>query len=150
MHANNVKCQDIKPSNISHKGDQVYLTAFGSSATSQSGFATSTDSPAYSTAVHAAPEITARLYKEPRLDGRSVDVYGLGRVYCDLLTARTGRSVQTFHEMLNHDQRAIASALGASIHTSQCASNRCSIHVEGLGLEPWRSCTPSWSPAPAA
>jgi serine/threonine protein kinase len=56
MHSEGIRHQDIKPSNIIHKGNQVFFTDFSSCARFQVGHTTSTANPAQSTAMYAAPE----------------------------------------------------------------------------------------------
>ncbi|KAF3038186.1 hypothetical protein E8E12_008651 [Didymella heteroderae] len=56
MHANGVRHQDFKPSNIIHKGDHIFFTDFGSCGKFQVGQTTSTLHPARTTEMYAAPE----------------------------------------------------------------------------------------------
>jgi serine/threonine protein kinase len=51
LHGEGVRHQDIKPSNIIHKGDQIYFTDFSSSCAFEVGQTTSTENPARSSAM---------------------------------------------------------------------------------------------------
>ncbi|KAF1837889.1 kinase-like protein, partial [Decorospora gaudefroyi] len=55
MHEKGIRHQDIKPSNIIHKGNRVYFTDFSSSCAFDVGRTTSTDNPSRSSPMYAAP-----------------------------------------------------------------------------------------------
>jgi serine/threonine protein kinase len=99
MHASGTRHQDIKPSNIVYKGEQVFFTDFSSSAEFQVGHTTSTDSPARSTPMYCAPEESSGMTKH----GTTTDVFSLGCVLSDILTAVEGRKVSDFRNYLRHD-----------------------------------------------
>lgn len=101
MHAKGVRHQDIKPSNIIHKGNKIFFTDFSSCGIFQVGYTTSTANPVRSTAMYAAPE--ADLSKDERY-GRSFDIFALGCVFCEMLTVETGRTVSAFHESLSSSE----------------------------------------------
>lgn len=101
MHASGIRHQDIKPSNIIYKGNQVLFTDFSSSAEFEVGHTTSTDSPARSTPMYCAPEETLGITKH----GTTTDIFSLGCVLSDMLTAVEGRKVSEFRDYLRHDGR---------------------------------------------
>jgi serine/threonine protein kinase len=96
MHKQGIRHQDIKPSNIIHKGGRVYFTDFGSAGAVKDGHTTSTEMESPMTPMYAAPEIIAR-YKP---HGRGSDIFALGSVFCDMLTVMEDRSVESFQESL--------------------------------------------------
>lgn len=57
MHSSGVRHQDIKPSNIIHRGSTIYFTDFSSSSQFQIGQTTSTENPARTSAMYSAPEV---------------------------------------------------------------------------------------------
>jgi len=116
MHSQGVRHQDIKPSNIIHKDGRIFFTDFSSSARFQVGHTTSTNDPARSTAKYAAPE--SALGSDGRY-GRAFDVFGLGCVFCDMLSVELGRAVKDFWGYLleNGDGRKLLYSENlASIH----------------------------------
>jgi serine/threonine protein kinase len=106
MHSQGVRHQDIKPSNIVHRGGSVYFTDFSSSSRFEIGQATSTETPFRSTAMYAAPEVTAKYLDDGTLQrhGRGSDIFALGCVFCEMLSVLTKRSVQSFHDYLVQDE----------------------------------------------
>lgn len=56
MHSQGIRHQDIKPSNIIHRGSSVFFTNSSSSNTFAVGHTTSTDKPCRSSSMYAAPE----------------------------------------------------------------------------------------------
>ena len=92
-HKLRIRHQDIKPSNILIKNNQVYLSDFGLAQ----DFAELRKSPpqeqkAQGTLVYRAPEIRSAL-----LSGRSSDVFSLGCVYSEMFTVTQGRSLEEYH-----------------------------------------------------
>ncbi|KAF2631296.1 hypothetical protein BU25DRAFT_481884 [Macroventuria anomochaeta] len=71
MHGSGVRYQDIKPSNIVHRGDRVFFTDFGSSSTFDIDHTTSTDAHARLTAMYGAPEMVLHCGEH----GRSSDIF---------------------------------------------------------------------------
>jgi len=101
MHQNGIRHQDIKPSNIIHRGDRVLFTDFSSSNAFEVGHTTSTDSPSRSSPMYAAPEvISAKLSDTLGKHGRGSDIFALGCVFCDMLTVLEHRSVSSFKKFL--------------------------------------------------
>ncbi|KAF2253679.1 kinase-like protein [Trematosphaeria pertusa] len=106
MHGRGIRHQDIKPSNIIHRGSQIFFTDFSSSSRFVVGQTTSTDNPCRSSPMYAAPEIVDRFSESGNLrkHGRGSDIFALGGVFCDMLTVFTGRPVDTFHKFLREYQ----------------------------------------------
>jgi serine/threonine protein kinase len=103
MHSEGVRHQDIKPSNIIHRKEDVYFTDFSFSSRFEVGKTTSTDNPARTSAMYAAPEVIdldGFLLKH----GRGTDVFALGSVFCEMLAIVTGSGVHHFHAFLSEDQ----------------------------------------------
>lgn len=103
MHERGIRHQDIKPSNIIHRGARIFFTDFSSSAAFDVGHTTSTENPSRSSPMYAAPEITNRSSGVGGLvrHGRSSDIFALGCVFCDMLNAWKGRSCAEFHDYLS-------------------------------------------------
>lgn len=99
MHASGIRHQDIKPSNIIHKGTHVFFTDFSSSSTFKIGHTTSTGNPARSTPMYGAPEVTSGTAKH----GRATDIFSLGCVFANMLSVVEGRSVMEFQDFLRSD-----------------------------------------------
>lgn len=100
MHSNGVRHQDIKPSNIIHRQDHIFFTDFSSAGNFNVGHTTSTANPTRSTAMYAAPEALLPLCSADSRFGTALDVFGLGCVFCDMLTVETGSTVYEFCEFL--------------------------------------------------
>jgi hypothetical protein len=92
MHKQGVRHQDIKPSNIIHKGGQIYFTDFRSADTFEAGHTTSTEKQSHTSPMYAAPEIIAKYERH----GRGSDIFALGGVFCDMLTVIEDQSVESF------------------------------------------------------
>ena len=99
MHSSGVRHQDIKPSNIIHRGSTIYFTDFGSSSQFQIGRTTSTENPARTSAMYSAPEVI-NCDGVLNRHGRGTDVFALGAVFCEMLTVLTDNSVEGFHKFL--------------------------------------------------
>jgi serine/threonine protein kinase len=99
MHEQGVRHQDIKPSNIIHKGGQIYFTDSSSADTFEAGHTTSTEKQSHTSPMYAAPEIIAKYERH----GRGSDLFALGGVFCDMLTVIEDRSVESFQESLLGD-----------------------------------------------
>jgi hypothetical protein len=122
MHENGVRHQDIKPSNIIHKGEKVYFTDFSSSCAFDVGRTTSTENPSRSSPMYAAPEITDKYQGSLRRHGRASDIFALGCVFCDMLSVLIGRSVHYFQEYLindTHTDRSGSVTDGSPLHYSR-------------------------------
>jgi serine/threonine protein kinase len=104
MHANGVRHQDIKPSNIIHRGKDVYFTDFSSASTFAVGQTTSTENPARTSYMYAAPEVLESSGEFVR-HGRGTDVFALGAVFCEMLATLMNYSAEQFHQfLLNENQ----------------------------------------------
>ncbi|KAH7386715.1 kinase-like domain-containing protein [Phaeosphaeria sp. MPI-PUGE-AT-0046c] len=103
IHSKGIRHQDIKPSNIVHKGEKIYFTDFGSSSRFIVGHTTSTVSFSGYTPMYAAPEINDRGCGTDDVGrhGRSADIFALGCVFCDLLSVWQGQSLSDYHGYLS-------------------------------------------------
>jgi serine/threonine protein kinase len=99
MHGQGIRHQDIKPSNIIHRGTEVYFTDFSSSGRFDVGRTTSTDNPGRTSAMYAAPEVINSDGSFLR-HGRGTDVFALGAVFCEMLAIVIGSTVHDFHDFL--------------------------------------------------
>lgn len=104
MHASGIRHQDIKPSNIIHKGEHVFFTDFSSSSSFDIGHTTSTDNPTRSTPMYGAPEVTSDRGRH----GRNTDIFSLGCVFSDMLSVVGGRTVQSFQDYLRNDGNVVS------------------------------------------
>ena len=99
IHSSGVRHQDIKPSNIIHRGSTIYFTDFSSSSQFQIGQTTSTENPARTSAMYSAPEVI-NCNSVPNRHGCGTDVFALGAVFCEMLTVLSNYSVNDFHRFL--------------------------------------------------
>jgi serine/threonine protein kinase len=99
MHEAGMRHQDIKPSNIICRREEIYFTDFSSSARFEVGQTTSTENPARTSAMYAAPEVVS-MNGFTLKHGRGTDVFALGAVFCEMLAVTLGSSVHNFHEFL--------------------------------------------------
>lgn len=95
MHEFRLRHQDIKPSNIIHKGDRILFTDFSSAGLVKYEQTTSTKSPAQATPMYASPEVASN-----DRHGRGSDVFSLACVFCDMLTVVEGRTVDDFRHFI--------------------------------------------------
>ncbi|KAF7945065.1 hypothetical protein EAE96_009845 [Botrytis aclada] len=94
IHSQNIRHKDIKPNNIICKGDQVYLTDFGSAHQFSAGVTSSTEGPLVGiTKMYSAPEVISDDRR-----GRPADVYSLGCVFAEMATVAGGERIKDFHE----------------------------------------------------
>ncbi|KAF7857903.1 hypothetical protein EAF04_009261 [Stromatinia cepivora] len=94
VHSQNIRHKDIKPNNIICKGDQIYLTDFGSAHQFSAGVTSSTDGPLVGiTKMYSAPEVIADDRR-----GRPADIYSLGCVFAEMATVADGERIEEFHE----------------------------------------------------
>ncbi|KAF2830367.1 kinase-like protein [Ophiobolus disseminans] len=102
LHYRGVFHEDIKPANIIHCGDKIYLTDFSSSRRIQKWDETSTESPAAATRLFAAPEA---LYEGGAMQrhGSKTDVFSLGLVFVEMLTVMYGEQVDDLREFVFKD-----------------------------------------------
>lgn len=99
MRASGVRHQDIKPSDIIHKGRKVFFTDFSSSSTFNVDHTTSTDRHAHSTLMYGAPEMVLHRAKH----STTSDVFSLGCVFCDMLAVMGGQSISSFPDYLREE-----------------------------------------------
>ncbi|PSN74956.1 kinase-like protein [Corynespora cassiicola Philippines] len=99
IHSHGVRHQDIKPSNIIHKGDTIYFTDFSSASQFEIGKTTSTENPARTSAMYAAPEVIESGENLHR-HGRGTDVFALGAVFTEMLAVLNGNTVDNYHRSL--------------------------------------------------
>lgn len=114
MHRNGFRHQDIKPSNIIHRGPDIFFTDFSSSSAFEIGATTSTEEPARNSIMYAAPEaIKGRQDDHYRRHGLSSDIFSLGCVFMEMLTVLDGRKVQDLHEFCLLQEMATRAQAGA-------------------------------------
>ena len=114
MHRNGFRHQDIKPSNIIHRGPDIFFTDFSSSSAFEIGATTSTEEPARNSIMYAAPEaIKGRQDDHYRRHGLSSDIFSLGCVFVEMLTVLDGRKVQDLHEFCLLQEMAARAQAGA-------------------------------------
>jgi hypothetical protein len=110
MHSQGIRHQDIKPSNIIHRGDDVFFTDFSSASQFQVGQTTSTENPARTSAMYSAPEVINNRGDTLHKHGRGTDVFALGMVFCEMLTVVDGRSLDEFHQFCLHTESGAETA----------------------------------------
>jgi serine/threonine protein kinase len=94
IHSQNIRHKDIKPSNAICKGDEIFLTDFGSAHQFSSGLTSSTEGYAVGvTKMYSAPEV---VHEDRR--GRPADVYSLGCVFSEMITVINKRGIEEFHD----------------------------------------------------
>jgi len=94
IHSHNIRHKDIKPSNAICKGDEIYLTDFGSAHQFSSGLTSSTEGYAVGvTKMYSAPEV---VHEDRR--GRPADIYSLGCVFSEMVTVINKRGIEDFHD----------------------------------------------------
>jgi serine/threonine protein kinase len=103
MHSQHVHHEDIKPSNIVHRGQKIYFTDFGSSRRLEAGQDTSTESPARASRLFAAPEAMSEDGKIAR-HGSKTDVYSLGLVFVEMLAVFSQKNVSEMRDFLFKDE----------------------------------------------
>jgi serine/threonine protein kinase len=105
MHKRGLRHQDIKPSNLICRQKDIYFTDFGSSGRCKIGDTTSTDTPARTSAMYAAPEVVdGELYLSRH--GRGTDVFALGVVFCEMLAVIRGLGVQALRDFVAERSRS--------------------------------------------
>ncbi|OCK78034.1 kinase-like protein [Lepidopterella palustris CBS 459.81] len=122
FHEHGVRHQDIKPSNIIHRGSNIYFTDFSSASQIEIGQTTSTETPARTSAMYAASEVVKYLQNGTTLQrhGLGADIFSLGGVFMEILTVIDGRLVGDFHRFLQ-DLPLVASteSLGQRSHSAR-------------------------------
>ncbi|KAH7413769.1 kinase-like domain-containing protein [Phaeosphaeria sp. MPI-PUGE-AT-0046c] len=106
MHTQHIHHEDIKPSNIVHRGENIYFTDFSSSRRLEAGQDTSTESPAKASRLFAAPEAMSEDGKLMR-HGSKTDVYSLGLVYVEMAAVLFGKDVVELRNFLFPDPHQI-------------------------------------------
>jgi hypothetical protein len=104
MHSKGVRHQDIKPSNIVHRRSAIYFTDFSSASQFDVGQTTSTENPARTSAMYAAPEVINNNESLNR-HGRGTDVFALGAVFTEILAVVRGYSIEEYHRFLLDPQQ---------------------------------------------
>ncbi len=97
IHSQGICHEDIKPSNIVHKGENVYLTDFSSCGQFNIGGTTSTGADARTTLVYRAPELFRA--GDAGRHGPGTDVFALGLVFLEMKTVYWGTSIQHLREL---------------------------------------------------
>ncbi|KAF2488704.1 kinase-like protein [Lophium mytilinum] len=102
MHDQGIRHQDIKPSNIVHRGSQIFFTDFSSSSRFVVGQTTSTEEPARTSAMYAAPEVLNNFVDESLVKhGRGTDIFSLGCVFAEMFSvSHHHKSISEFHDFL--------------------------------------------------
>ncbi|KAF2267472.1 kinase-like protein [Lojkania enalia] len=94
LHNLGIRHEDIKPKNIVHRGDDIYFTDFGSSRlVDPASQNTSTENPALSTRLYAAPEAMMDEAGNLRKHGAKSDVFALGTVFVEMLTVLDNQDI---------------------------------------------------------
>ncbi|ORY16390.1 kinase-like domain-containing protein [Clohesyomyces aquaticus] len=103
LHGQGVRHQDIKPSNIIHRQSEIYFTDFSSATQFQIGQTTSTENPARTSAMYAAPEV---INSDGTLNrhGRGTDVFALGAVFTEMMAVLLESSIEDYHKFLASSQ----------------------------------------------
>ena len=96
IHSQGICHKDIKPSNIVHKGDDVYLTDFSSCDQFNVGGTTSTGADARTTLVYRAPELFCT--GDTGKHGPGTDIFALGLVFLEMKTVYWGTTVKRLRE----------------------------------------------------
>ena len=96
LHDNRIRHKDIKPSNVSIKDDQVYLTDFGTSLdwSERDDSTTVTASP--TTPRYCAPEVMAYIERNT-----SSDIWSLGCVFLEMWTVLRHHTLHELKEYLS-------------------------------------------------
>ncbi|OCL07353.1 kinase-like protein [Glonium stellatum] len=94
MHDSGVRHQDVKPSNIVHRGRNIYFTDFSSADEFRVGHTTSTESPACTSDMYSAPEV----FEFGERHGLGTDIFSLGCVFLEMLTVLCQTTVASFQE----------------------------------------------------
>lgn len=84
IHSQGIRHEDIKPSNIIHKGPEIYLTDFSSCSQFNVEGTTSTGSATRTTRLYQAPE--SFLFDEAGRHGLGSDIFSLGCVFSEMET----------------------------------------------------------------
>ena len=101
LHSQGIHHEDVKPKNIIYRGDNIYFTDFGSSREIDlASQITSTENPALSTRLYAAPEAMTDEDGSLRRHGSKSDIFSLGIVFVEMLTVLEGKRVVELRENL--------------------------------------------------
>ncbi|KAF2798076.1 kinase-like protein [Melanomma pulvis-pyrius CBS 109.77] len=104
MHSQNVHHEDIKPSNIIHRGEHIFFTDFSSSRKFEAGQLTSTESPARASRLFAAPETLRNNDGLYLRHGSKTDVFSLGLVFLEMTVVLNRGDIGHFRDQLFDDQ----------------------------------------------
>ena len=97
IHSQGICHKDVKPSNIVHKGADVYLTDFSSCSEFDIGGTTSTGADAGTTLMYRAPELFRT--GDAGKHGRGTDIFALGLVCLEMKAVHSGTSIQRLREL---------------------------------------------------
>jgi serine/threonine protein kinase len=106
MHDQGIHHEDIKPSNIVHRGRTVFFTDFSSSRRLEEGHDTSTASPALASKLFAALEAICDDLRNPQRHGSKTDVFALGLVFLEMYTILRDFTLESLHQFLFGPQTA--------------------------------------------
>ena len=96
IHSQGIRHQDVKPSNMVHRGDQIYLTDFSSCGLFEIEGTTSTGADVRCTIAYRAPECFST--DEFGKHGPGTDVFALGLVFLEMKTVHGGGSIKELRE----------------------------------------------------
>lgn len=88
LHANNIRHKDVKPSNILLSREGTWITDFGMAKDFTPDLTSTSESRERGTLVYCAPEVAA--YED---SGRSADIFSLGCVFLEMITALEGNGL---------------------------------------------------------
>lgn len=114
LHSKGIRHEDIKPSNIIHRGNRVLFTDFGSSTQFEPEIRTSTDTPAYGTPRYQAPEV----HDKQQEHGARSDIFPLGCVFVEILTAMAGGDVHDLHNFCKEQSANAKQPAGFFLYSS--------------------------------
>lgn len=106
MHSQRVHHEDIKPSNIIYRGNDIFFTDFSSSRHLEAEDETSTTSEAIATRLFAAPEAFRGDNGEIVSHGSKTDVFSLGLVFAELLVVFIRKRIETFRNHVFKDYKS--------------------------------------------
>jgi len=106
IHSKGIRHQDIKPSNIIHRGEYILFTDFSSSGRFQPGSTTSTESPSRASDMYSAPEVLDRLDENDQYKrhGTGSDIFSLGCVFAEMLSVLCCYPVRKLQDELHNGQ----------------------------------------------
>ena len=137
IHSQGICHKDIKPSNIVHKGGNVYLTDFSSCGQFDIGGTTSTGADARTTLMYRAPELFRT--GDAGKHGPGTDIFAIGLVFLEMRAIYCRTSIQRLRELY---------AAAANVKTAdldQFYYGKALIHIhEELGWSTHRGYDEAW------